>query len=76
MFCATLLQYCINIAAMFCADGTLITENMLNLSQLLLSLYYGNISALSILAEDVEEGRKSCIRVNNPPGGRSAGGFW
>ncbi|KAL6437492.1 hypothetical protein ACFW04_005151 [Cataglyphis niger] len=28
------------------------------------------------ISEDVEEGRKSCIRVNNPPGGRSAGGFW
>lgn len=29
-----------------------------------------------ILAEDVEEARRACIRVNNPPGGRSAGGFW
>lgn len=28
------------------------------------------------LTEDVEEGRRACIRVNNPPGGRSAGGFW
>lgn len=26
--------------------------------------------------EDVEEARRACIRVNNPPGGRSAGGFW
>jgi len=26
--------------------------------------------------EDVEGARKACIRVNNPPGGRSAGGFW
>ncbi|XP_020290644.1 dihydropyrimidinase isoform X4 [Pseudomyrmex gracilis] len=28
------------------------------------------------ISEDVEEARKACIRVNNPPGGRSAGGFW
>ncbi|XP_053975040.1 dihydropyrimidinase isoform X2 [Hylaeus anthracinus] len=28
------------------------------------------------ISEDVEEGRRACIRVNNPPGGRSAGGFW
>lgn len=35
----------------------------------------GNIRAF-ILAEDVEESRRACIRVNNPPGGRSAGGFW
>ncbi|XP_029165814.1 dihydropyrimidinase isoform X2 [Nylanderia fulva] len=29
-----------------------------------------------VLAEDIDEGRRACIRVNNPPGGRSAGGFW
>ncbi|XP_072766403.1 dihydropyrimidinase-like isoform X2 [Anoplolepis gracilipes] len=28
------------------------------------------------ISEDVEEARRACIRVNNPPGGRSAGGFW
>ncbi|CAL7936614.1 unnamed protein product [Xylocopa violacea] len=28
------------------------------------------------ISEDSEEPRKACIRVNNPPGGRSAGGFW
>ncbi|XP_033210521.1 dihydropyrimidinase isoform X2 [Belonocnema kinseyi] len=28
------------------------------------------------ISEDTDESRKSCIRVNNPPGGRSAGGFW
>lgn len=28
------------------------------------------------ISEDMDESRKSCIRVNNPPGGRSAGGFW
>ncbi|XP_076375998.1 collapsin Response Mediator Protein isoform X1 [Megalopta genalis] len=28
------------------------------------------------ISEDVEESRRACIRVNNPPGGRSAGGFW
>ncbi|XP_017876827.1 dihydropyrimidinase isoform X2 [Ceratina calcarata] len=28
------------------------------------------------ISEDVDEGRRACIRVNNPPGGRSAGGFW
>ncbi|XP_029165815.1 dihydropyrimidinase isoform X3 [Nylanderia fulva] len=28
-----------------------------------------------VLAEDIDEGRRACIRVNNPPGGRSAGGF-
>ncbi|XP_031366062.1 dihydropyrimidinase isoform X3 [Apis dorsata] len=27
------------------------------------------------ISEDVEEARRACIRVNNPPGGRSAGGF-
>jgi len=31
---------------------------------------------LVLFAEDVEEARRACIRVNNPPGGRSAGGFW
>lgn len=30
----------------------------------------------ALLAEDIDEGRRACIRVNNPPGGRSAGGFW
>ncbi|XP_029165818.1 dihydropyrimidinase isoform X6 [Nylanderia fulva] len=28
------------------------------------------------ISEDIDEGRRACIRVNNPPGGRSAGGFW
>ncbi|XP_046619836.1 dihydropyrimidinase isoform X1 [Neodiprion virginianus] len=28
------------------------------------------------ISEDVDEARRACIRVNNPPGGRSAGGFW
>ncbi|XP_044008997.1 dihydropyrimidinase isoform X3 [Aphidius gifuensis] len=28
------------------------------------------------ISEDVDETRRACIRVNNPPGGRSAGGFW
>ncbi|XP_043253474.1 dihydropyrimidinase isoform X2 [Colletes gigas] len=28
------------------------------------------------ISDDVEEARRACIRVNNPPGGRSAGGFW
>lgn len=28
------------------------------------------------ISEEVEEVRRACIRVNNPPGGRSAGGFW
>ncbi|XP_011686951.1 PREDICTED: dihydropyrimidinase isoform X2 [Wasmannia auropunctata] len=28
------------------------------------------------ISEDIEEARRACIRVNNPPGGRSAGGFW
>ncbi|XP_066589603.1 dihydropyrimidinase isoform X1 [Prorops nasuta] len=33
-------------------------------------------STFSISAEDAEEERRACIRVKNPPGGRSAGGFW
>ncbi|XP_008544962.1 dihydropyrimidinase isoform X2 [Microplitis demolitor] len=28
------------------------------------------------ISEDTDEARRACIRVNNPPGGRSAGGFW
>ncbi|XP_063981581.1 dihydropyrimidinase isoform X1 [Diachasmimorpha longicaudata] len=28
------------------------------------------------ISEDVDDARRACIRVNNPPGGRSAGGFW
>ncbi|XP_008210684.1 dihydropyrimidinase isoform X2 [Nasonia vitripennis] len=28
------------------------------------------------ISEDSKEASRSCIRVNNPPGGRSAGGFW
>ncbi|XP_066589606.1 dihydropyrimidinase isoform X4 [Prorops nasuta] len=28
------------------------------------------------ISEDAEEERRACIRVKNPPGGRSAGGFW
>ncbi|XP_051154972.1 dihydropyrimidinase isoform X2 [Leptopilina boulardi] len=28
------------------------------------------------ISEDTGEDRRACIRVNNPPGGRSAGGFW
>ncbi|XP_034936210.1 dihydropyrimidinase isoform X2 [Chelonus insularis] len=28
------------------------------------------------ISEDIDEARRACIRVNNPPGGRSAGGFW
>ncbi|XP_011493950.1 PREDICTED: dihydropyrimidinase isoform X2 [Ceratosolen solmsi marchali] len=28
------------------------------------------------ISEDSKETSRSCIRVNNPPGGRSAGGFW
>ncbi|XP_014216122.1 dihydropyrimidinase [Copidosoma floridanum] len=28
------------------------------------------------ISEDTKETSRSCIRVNNPPGGRSAGGFW
>ncbi|XP_012280481.1 dihydropyrimidinase isoform X1 [Orussus abietinus] len=28
------------------------------------------------ISEDVDEAHRACIRVNNPPGGRSAGGFW
>ena len=38
-----------------------------------------NISKLYtnfLFSEDTDEARRACIRVNNPPGGRSAGGFW
>jgi len=33
-------------------------------------------STFSISAEMDDAGHRSCIRVKNPPGGKSSGGFW